>query len=162
MAKKTVRFLLPFLLGPAIVLGPAVYMQADAAEAKYSNSEIYSESRAEDTNAVTETATDLYEKASEAVSSVDKETVRDQIREALHQLDEMGISPTKIAENTFGVQSDPDRGDDIGTRLVEDARDTVERQSQSLFQSAWDKIMGDVSDLAGVIIQSVKNAVTGG
>ena len=48
---------------------------------------------------------DLYEKMDEAVDGVDKGSLRKSIREALEEMDELGISPSAVAENVFGVRT---------------------------------------------------------
>lgn len=156
MRKRAVRILLPFLLlGPALVPGPAASLQGYAAQTGEED-----RLRAADDDSK-DAASDLYNKANEVVDSIDKESLRKQIREALEQMDEMGISPTAIAKNTFGIQMEADGTASIGSELAQDAQKAVEKQSRNLFQSLWDKLLEGLMDLIDVIVQSVSSALAG-
>lgn len=92
---------------------------------------------------------ELYKKVDEALGGVDKESLRRQIREALHQMDEMGISPTSIAEEYLGIRDNTAKGSKMpGNTLIEDAQRTVRKSTEGFFTVLWN---GFLDTLGGII-----------
>ena len=90
MTKRAFVILMTVMLGLAGVLGPASYAMAQD----------------KDKGILEQGAgigQDLYEKMDEAVSGLDKESLRRQIREALREMDKLGISPSVVARDLFGI-----------------------------------------------------------
>ena len=92
---------------------------------------------------------ELYKKVDEALGGVDKESLRRQIREALHQMDEMGISPTSIAKEYLGIRDNTAKGSKMpGNTLIEDAQRTVRKSTEGFFTVLWN---GFLDTLGGII-----------
>ncbi len=92
---------------------------------------------------------ELYQKVDEALGGVDKESLRRQIREALHQMDEMGISPTSIAEEYLGIRDNTAEGFKMpGNTLIEEAQRTVRKSTEGFFTVLWN---GFLDTLGGII-----------
>ena len=134
MKNKAFVILITFMLGSAGVLSPAFYASAQAAsegtsaqaaedepekeaqedgsasagDTERSENSASGTTKAEGAGGIlqqgAELGQELYKKMDEAVDSVDKASLRGAIRDALEEMDEMGISPTVIAENTFGIK----------------------------------------------------------
>ena len=91
---------------------------------------------------------ELYNKMDEAVDSVDKASLRGAIRDALEEMDKMGISPTVIAENTFGIKpASADRGKKPENTLIEDAERTVRKKTEGFFTVLWDGFLDTLENL---------------
>jgi len=92
---------------------------------------------------------ELYQKVDEALGGVDKDSLRRQIREALHQMDEMGISPTSIAEEYLGIRDNTAEGSKMpGNTLIEEAQRTVRKSTEGFFTVLWN---GFLDTLGGII-----------
>lgn len=141
MRKRVLAILLTVILGLAGMLSPVCYAEAQEPDDKgilEQGAEIGEE---------------LYKKVDEAVSGIDKESLRRQIREALREMDEMGISPTVIARDLFGIRTNPagkaDKdGKKTGNTLLEDAEKTVRKKTEGFFTTLWN---GFLDTLGGVI-----------
>ena len=95
-----------------------------------------------------EIGSDLYQKVDEAVDSVDKESLRRQIREALEEMDSKGISPSSIAEDLFGIRSASTKsGKTPGNVLIEDAERTVRKKTEGFFTVLWNGFLDTLGNM---------------
>lgn len=102
---------------------------------------------------------EIYEKVDEALDQFDTESLRKNIREALKEMDEMGISPSVVAEKTFGLKTSPAlRGQTPGDTLIKDAHNAVRKKTEGFFTVLWN---GFLDTLEG-IIETGFNLAAGG
>ena len=95
-----------------------------------------------------ETAGDLYDKVDEKLDGVDKVSLRREIREALEQMDEMGISPAAVAEKFFGIRpAEPSSGKKPGNTLIEDAERTVRKSTEGFFTVLWEGCLDTLGNM---------------
>jgi hypothetical protein len=91
---------------------------------------------------------ELYKKMDEAVDSVDKASLRGSIRDALEEMDRMGISPTAIAENTFGIKPASSNGSKMPENtLIEEAERTVRKKTEGFFTVLWDGFLDTLGNM---------------
>ena len=166
MKNKALVILITFMLGSAGVLSPAFYVCASTAEgaATQDNTETEAEEAqsAEDGASGTagtegaggilqqgaELGQELYKKMDEAVDSVDKASLRGAIRDALEEMDEMGISPTVIAENTFGIRPASANGGKMPENtLIDEAERTVRKKTEGFFTVLWDGFLDTLGNM---------------
>ena len=137
MTKRAFVILMTLILGLAGVLGPVSYAKAQDKE----NKEVQDQDAG--------IGRELYRKVDEAVSGLDKESLRRQIREALREMDEKGISPSVIARDLFGIGTKPaQNGKKPGNTLIEDAEKTVRKSTEKFFSGLWN---GFLNTLGGLI-----------
>ncbi len=170
MKKRAFVILMTVMLGSAGSLGPAccVLAQESGAEAfvaraaevtllaKDGEGDDKKDDKKDDKGILEqgqEIGEELYQKLDEAVSGVDKKSLRKQIRQALREMDEMGISPTIVAKNLFGIGADPGSngakpGAKPGNTLIEDAQKRVKKTTEGFFSVLWN---GFLDTLEGVI-----------
>ena len=92
---------------------------------------------------------DLYEKVDEAVSGVDKDSLRKEIRKALREMDKMGISPSVVARDVFGIGTDTaGGGKKTDNALFEDVGKTIRKSTEKFFSGLWN---GFLNTLGGLI-----------
>ncbi|MBQ3391972.1 MAG: hypothetical protein IJG52_01000 [Lachnospiraceae bacterium] len=103
-------------------------------------------------------AGDLYDQVDHMVDNVDTESIKGQIRLALESLDAMGLSPTVIAREHFGIQLNPMSGVASGITgdIVDQAEKAVKEQSDGKLQTLFDQIFGGVSDFVTSIVGLVE------
>ncbi len=168
MKNKAFVILITFMLGSAGVLSPAFYASASAAEGATAQTvqdtetaaiaEESGESSASGTTKAegaggilqqgAELGQELYKKMDEAVDSVDKASLRGAIRDALEEMDEMGISPTVIAENTFGIRSASANGGKMPENtLIDEAQRTVRKKTEGFFTVLWDGFLDTLGNM---------------
>lgn len=175
MKNKALVILITFMLGSAGVLSPAFYASAQAASDGTSVQETAEEEPEKDEGASAEEAEgpensasgssksegaggilqqgaefgqELYKKMDEAVDSVDKASLRGAIRDALEEMDKMGISPTVIAENTFGIKPASAKGGKMPENtLIEDAERTVRKKTEGFFTVLWDGFLDTLGNM---------------
>ena len=95
-----------------------------------------------------EIGSDLYNKVDEKLDGVDKVSLRREIREALEQMDEMGISPSAVAENLFGIRPPAgNSGKKPGDTLIEDAQRTVRKKTDGFFSILWEGFLDTLGDM---------------
>jgi hypothetical protein len=95
-----------------------------------------------------ETAGDLYDKVDEKLDGVDKVSLRREIREALEQMDEMGISPASVAERFFGIRpAEASSGKKPGDTLIEDAERTVRKSTEGFFSVLWEGFLDTLGNM---------------
>lgn len=83
-------------------------------------------------------AGDLFQKSGEMLGGIDGNSVRYQIRRTLSQMDEMGISPSAIAENLFGIQTDPAKAvETFESQIVKEAQKEVTKRSEGFMSTLW-------------------------
>ena len=71
-----------------------------------------------------------------------------EIREALEQMDEMGISPAMIAQNLFGIRpAGGSGGKKTGDTLIEDAQRTVRKKTDGFFSILWEGFLDTLGDM---------------
>ena len=139
MTKRAFVILMTLILGLAGLLGPVSYAKAQDKKDK--------EVQEQDAGIGRE----LYRKVDEAVDGLDKESLRRQIREALKEMDEKGISPSVIARDLFGIgnKTKPaQNGKKPGNTLIEDAEKTVRKSTEKFFSGLWN---GFLSTLGGLV-----------
>ena len=145
MTKRAFVILMTLILGLAGMLGPVSYAMAQDKEDK--------EVQDQDAGNGREGAgigRELYRKVDEAVDGLDKESLRRQIREALEEMDEKGISPSVIARELFGIGTKPDpNGKKPGNTLIEDAEKTVRKSTEKFFTGLWNGFLNTLGDLIG-------------
>ena len=138
MTKRAFVILMTLILGLAGVLGPVSYAKAQDKE----NKEVQDQDAG--------IGRELYRKVDEAVSGLDKESLRRQIREALREMDEKGISPSVIARDLFGIGTKPvQNGKKPGNTLIEDAEKTVRKSTEKFFSGLWNGFLNTLGDLIG-------------
>ena len=166
MKKKAVMILLTAILGFSNVMSPSLCASAQES----AQEETGGSSEEEDKSLLergAEIGSDLYEKMDEMVDSVDKKSLRRSIREALEEMDALGISPTVIAEQTLGIKAVPDEKDGSasspGDLLIKDAQREVRKKTEGFFSMLWDKFLDTLESMisTGISIfagQDEKNA----
>ena len=91
---------------------------------------------------------DLYEKMDEAVDGVDKGSLRKSIREALEEMDELGISPSAVAENVFGVRTKYKSNEKAPENtLIRDAQHAVQKKTEGFFTVLWDGFLDTIEKM---------------
>ena len=96
----------------------------------------------------TQIGEDLYEKVDEAIDGVDKRSLRRSIREALEEMDELGISATAVAENTFGIRTTYKSHEKAPENtLIKDAQNAVQKKTEGFFSMLWDKFLDTIENL---------------
>lgn len=182
MKKRTLIILMTFILGSAATLSPVQYAAAQEASSteqgemapaddgpvpeeepgrkEESSSEAGSAPEKKDKNLLdkgAEIGSGLYEKMDNAIDNMDKESLRKQIREALEEMDERGISPSSIAETFFGIRSGrASEGKSPGGVLIEDAQRTVRKKTEGFFTVLWNGFLDTLGNMisAGFSIMS--------
>ena len=95
-----------------------------------------------------EIGSDLYDKVDEKLDGMDKVSLRRNIREALEQMDEMGISPSAVAENLFGIRPPAgNSGKKPGDTLIEDAQRTVRKKTEGFFTILWEGFLDTLGSM---------------
>ena len=95
-----------------------------------------------------EIGSDLYDKVDEKLDGMDKVSLRKNIREALEQMDEMGISPSAVAENLFGIRPPAgNSGKKPGDTLIEDAQRTVRKKTEGFFTILWEGFLDTLGSM---------------
>lgn len=91
---------------------------------------------------------DLYKKMDEAVDGVDKDSIRKSIREALEQMDEMGISPSAVAENVFGIRTTYKSNEKAPENtLIRDAQNAVQKKTEGFFSVLWNGFLDTIEKM---------------
>ena len=91
---------------------------------------------------------DLYEKMDEAVDGVDEGSLRKSIREALEEMDELGISPSAVAENVFGVRTTYKSNEKAPENtLIRDAQHAVQKKTEGFFTVLWDGFLDTIEKM---------------
>lgn len=156
MNKKVLIILITVMLGSANMLSPALYaLAADPAQEETDQGDkdegILERGK--------EIGRDIYRKADEAVDGFDKTSLRRNIREALKQMDDMGISPSVIAEKTFGIKTRPElRGQTPGDTLIKDAQNVVRKKTEGFFTVLWNGFL----DMLESLIETGFSLIAGG
>lgn len=95
-----------------------------------------------------EIGSDLYDKVDEKLDGMDKVSLRKNIREALEQMDEMGISPSAVAENLFGIRPPAgNSGKKPSDTLIEDAQRTVRKKTDGFFTILWEGFLDTLGSM---------------
>ena len=77
-----------------------------------------------------------------------QEETGSEIREALEQMDEMGISPAAVAEKFFGIRpAEPSSGKKPGNTLIEDAERTVRKSTEGFFTVLWEGFLDTLGNM---------------
>ena len=95
----------------------------------------------------------LMEGAGETLQNLDKDSLRRKIRKTLNQMDEMGISPSAIAENVLGVQTtDPARSvETFGSELIREAQHEVTKRSEGFLSMLWEGFLSTLGSLFSTV-----------
>ena len=183
MSKRAFAILMSVMLGLAVVPGPALCALAQEASRAEINRIAAKDAeasggkgteRGEDAGASSSQDADdkktagsgigqeLYHKVDEALDGVDQASLRKNIREALHEMDEKGISPTAIAENLFGIgpgtgAEQEGAGTGSGSALLEDAQKTIQKSTEGFFSKLWDGFL----DTLGSAVETGLGAFAG-
>jgi cell fate (sporulation/competence/biofilm development) regulator YlbF (YheA/YmcA/DUF963 family) len=84
----------------------------------------------------------------EALDRFDKESLRRNIREALREMDEMGVSPSVVAEKTLGLKTSPAlRGQTPGDTLIKDAHNVVRKKTDGFFTMLWEGFLDTLGSM---------------
>ena len=151
MKKRAILILITFILGSAGMLSPVCHALAAAQDVK-TESEAGKESEKEN-KGIGET---IYEKVDQAVRNLDQTSLRRNIRQGLKEMDDMGISPSVIAERTLGIKTQPTlRGQTSGNTsgtgsdntLVKEAENAVRKKTESFFTILWNGFLDGLSGL---------------
>ena len=153
MKKRALLILMTAVLGFAGMQGPAFHAAAATTDGSGKDSDQGILEKG------SELGEEIYEKVDEALDQFDTESLRKSIREALKEMDERGISPSVVAENTLGLKTRPElRGQTPGDTLIKDAHNAVRQKTQGFFTVLWN---GFLDTLEG-IIETGFNLAAGG
>ena len=84
----------------------------------------------------------------EAVDGVDKDSIRKSIREALQQMDEMGISPSAVAENVLGIRTTYKSNEKAPENtLIRDAQHEVQKRTEGFFTVLWNGFLDTIEKM---------------
>ena len=87
-------------------------------------------------------------KMDEAVDGVDKDSIRKSIREALQQMDEMGISPSAVAENVLGIRTTYKSNEKAPENtLIRDAQHEVQKRTEGFFTVLWNGFLDTIEKM---------------
>ena len=149
MRKRALTFLITVILGFVSVTGPVCF--AAASDGSQTEEESGSGEDSDSKGLLEqgmEAGSNLYDKVDEKLDSVDKVSLRREIREALEQMDEMGISPAMIAQNLFGIRpAGGSSGKKTGDTLIEDAQRTVRKKTDGFFSILWEGFLDTLGDM---------------
>ena len=74
-------------------------------------------------------------------------------------MDDMGISPSVIAEKTFGIKTRPElRGQTPGDTLIKDAQNVVRKKTEGFFTVLWNGFL----DMLESLIETGFSLIAGG
>lgn len=91
---------------------------------------------------------DLYKKMDEAVDGVDKDSIRKSIREALKEMDEMGISPSSVAEKVLGIRTTYKSNEKAPENtLIKDAQNAVQKKTEGFFNVLWNGFLDTIEKM---------------
>ena len=158
MIKKSVfTILMIAVLASTCAAGPVCYAAASEGatnEVAEEVEESLPEEKAEDNSDKSlleqgeEIGGDLYKKMDEAVDGVDKDSIRKSIREALQQMDEMGISPSAVAENVLGIRTTYKSNEKAPENtLIRDAQHEVQKRTEGFFTVLWNGFLDTIEKM---------------
>jgi len=152
MKKRAVMILITAVLGLSSVVSPVCYAAAE--ESAETQEDAGGQGDGEnDKNLLdkgAEIGSDLYDKIDEKLDEVDGVSLRRQIKEALEEMDERGISPTAVAEELFGIRpptASQNNGKKPGDTLIEDAQRTVRKKTEGFFSVLWDGFLDTLESM---------------
>ena len=91
---------------------------------------------------------DLYKKMDEAIDGVDKGSLRKSIREALEEMDELGISPSTVARNLFGIRNTYKKNEKAPENtLIRDAQNAVQKKTEGFFTVLWNGFLDTIEKM---------------
>ena len=91
---------------------------------------------------------DLYKKMDEAIDGVDKGSLRKSIREALEEMDELGISPSVIAKKMFGIRTTYKSNEKAPENtLIRDAQNAVQKKTEGFFTVLWNGFLDTIEKM---------------
>ena len=95
----------------------------------------------------------LMEGAGETLQNLDRDSLRKKVRKTLDQMDEMGISPSAIAENVLGVQTtDPARSvETFGSELIREAQHEVTERSEGFLSMLWGGFLNTLGSMFSTV-----------
>lgn len=105
----------------------------------------------------------LYNKMDEAVDSMDKTSLRKNIRDALGELDARGISPSVVVERTLGIRTTvTEKGKMPENTLIEGAEKAVRKKTEGFFTMLWKGFLGALGGMitTGMSVLSEDTAQT--
>lgn len=151
MRKRALTFLITVILGFVSVAGPVCSAAASDGSQTEEESGSGEDSDGRDKGLLEqgmEAGSNFYDKVDEKLDNVDKVSLRREIREALEQMDEMGISPAMIAQNLFGIRpAGGSGGKKSGDTLIEDAQRTVRKKTDGFFSILWEGFLDTLGDM---------------
>ena len=128
MKKRVFTILMTAVLASTCAAGPVCYAAASEGATNEAAEDNSDKSLLEQGK---EIGGDLYKKMDEAVDGVDKDSIRKSIREALQQMDEMGISPSAVAENVLGIRTTYKSNEKAPENtLIRDAQHEVQKRTE--------------------------------
>ena len=157
MKKRVFTILMTAVLASTCAAGPVCYAAASEGatnEVAEEVEESLPEEKAEDNSDKSlleqgeEIGGDLYKKMDEAVDGVDKDSIRKSIREALQQMDEMGISPSAVAENVLGIRTTYKSNEKAPENtLIRDAQHEVQKRTEGFFTVLWNGVLDTIEKM---------------
>ena len=130
MKKRVFTILMTAVLAFTCAAGPVCYAAASEGATNEAAEDNSDKSLLEQGK---EIGGDLYKKMDEAVDGVDKDSIRKSIREALQQMDEMGISPSAVAENVLGIRTTYKSNEKAPENtLIRDAQHEVQKRTEGI------------------------------
>ena len=138
MKKRAVMILITAVLGLSSVVSPVCYAAAE--ESAETQEDAGGQGDGENDK-------NLLDKGADEVDGV---SLRRQIKEALEEMDERGISPTAVAEELFGIRpptASQNNGKKPGDTLIEDAQRTVRKKTEGFFSVLWDGFLDTLESM---------------
>ena len=150
MKKKALMILMIAVLAFSGVLSPA--MAAAAEENTQEAEETQEEADTAEEKSLLEQGSkigeDLYKKMDEAIDGVDKGSLRKSIREALEEMDELGISPSTVARNLFGIRTTYKKNEKAPENtLIRDAQNAVQKKTEGFFTVLWNGFLDTIEKM---------------
>ena len=136
---RTKYFMAMMGLSAALALGPSAHGTAAQTDTAAVRQGAEKEAGQQSSPAQDAPGTDdLFQKSGEMLGGIDSNSVRYQIRRTLSLMDEMGISPSVIAENLFGIQTDPAKAvETFESQIVKEAQKEVTERSEGFMSTLW-------------------------
>ena len=77
-----------------------------------------------------------------------KGKLRDLLKWYIRQMDELGISPTSVAENVLGIRTKYKSGEKAPENtLIRDAQNAVQKRTEGFFTVLWDGFLDTIESI---------------
>lgn len=145
MKKRLFTILMTAVLALTYAAGPVCYAAASEGATNEVAGEDSDKSLLEQGKEIGE---DLYKKMDEAIDGVDKGSLRKSIREALEEMDELGISPSAVARNLFGIRTTYKKNEKAPENtLIRDAQNAVQKKTEGFFSVLWNGFLDTIEKM---------------